>query len=67
MLARAQQAAAANTPRHGTSKGALYNLTMRLARILARDRIRVNWISVGWVLTEKEIEVQAKEGHNLVG
>ena len=47
-----------------TSKSALHAMTMRLASILAKDRIRVNWVTVGWVLTEKEFEVQAGEGHD---
>ncbi|MBM4085480.1 MAG: SDR family oxidoreductase, partial [Planctomycetes bacterium] len=50
---------------YGCTKGALYVLTMNMARCLAKDRIRVNWITVGWVLTEKELEVQAKEGRDL--
>ncbi|MBI2301675.1 MAG: SDR family oxidoreductase, partial [Armatimonadetes bacterium] len=49
---------------YGVSKGALYNLTMNLARMLARDRIRVNWVTVGWVLTEKEYETQLLEGRD---
>ncbi|MCC7492166.1 MAG: SDR family oxidoreductase [Fimbriimonadaceae bacterium] len=47
---------------YGVSKGALWTLTQNLAKNLAPLRIRANWISVGWVLTEKELEVQAKEG-----
>lgn len=47
---------------YGCSKAALYGLSMKLAGELARDRIRVNWITVGWILTEKEFEVQAGEG-----
>ncbi|MEW6357668.1 MAG: glucose 1-dehydrogenase [Planctomycetota bacterium] len=47
-----------------TSKSALHAMTMRMARILAPDRIRVNWITVGWILTEKEFEIQAGEGHD---
>lgn len=39
---------------YGISKGALYTMTRKLAKLLAPDRIRVNWISVGWVLTEQE-------------
>lgn len=39
---------------YGISKGALYTTTRKLAMLLAPDRIRVNWISVGWVLTEQE-------------
>jgi NAD(P)-dependent dehydrogenase (short-subunit alcohol dehydrogenase family) len=46
---------------YGCSKGALYAMTMNLARVLARDQIRVNWVTVGWVLTEKELQVQAEQ------
>ncbi len=49
---------------YGVSKGALLNLTMNLAKLLAPDHIRVNWLTVGWVLTEKEYEVQAGEGRS---
>ena len=40
-------------------------MTKKMASALARDRIRVNWVTVGWVLTEKEIEVQAEEGKDM--
>jgi len=43
---------------YGVSKGALYTLTRKLALLLARDRIRVNWITVGWVLTEQERQLR---------
>jgi NAD(P)-dependent dehydrogenase (short-subunit alcohol dehydrogenase family) len=49
---------------YGVSKGALYNMTMNWARYLARHRIRVNWITVGWVMTEMEFEVQEGEGNS---
>jgi hypothetical protein len=49
---------------YGTSKTALYAMTMHLARALARDQIRVNWITVGWVLTEKERETEAGDGND---
>ena len=39
---------------YGISKGTLYTMTRKLAELLAPDRIRVNWITVGWVLTEQE-------------
>ena len=39
---------------YGISKGALHTMTRKLAMLLAPDRIRVNWITVGWVLTEQE-------------
>jgi len=32
--------------------------------MLAGDRIRVNWVTVGWVLTEKEYEIQEAEGRD---
>ena len=47
---------------YGCSKGAMYTMTRQLAGILRKDRIRVNWVTIGWVLTEKEFEVQAGEG-----
>lgn len=46
---------------YGVSKAALYNLTMNLARCLAPDHIRVNWLTVGWVLTEQEFQVQEEQ------
>lgn len=49
---------------YGVSKTAMYGMTMKLAGILAKDRIRVNWITVGWVLTEMEYEIQALEGRD---
>jgi NAD(P)-dependent dehydrogenase (short-subunit alcohol dehydrogenase family) len=47
---------------YAVSKGALYNLTMNWARHLAPARIRANWVTVGWVLTDKEREVQRGQG-----
>ena len=64
---------------YGTSKSALYGMTMTLARALAPRQIRVNWITVGWVLTEGEIfqevehegisheEIQARAAHLPMG
>jgi NAD(P)-dependent dehydrogenase (short-subunit alcohol dehydrogenase family) len=49
---------------YANTKSALYAMTMQLAGHLAKDRIRANWITVGWVLTEKEFEIQAGEGHD---
>ena len=37
-------------------------MTRQLAGILRKDHIRVNWVTIGWVLTEKEFEVQAGQG-----
>ncbi|MDH7570062.1 MAG: glucose 1-dehydrogenase [Armatimonadota bacterium] len=49
---------------YGCSKAALWGMTVTLARVLAPQHIRVNWVTVGWVLTEKEFEVQEGEGHS---
>ncbi len=49
---------------YSCTKGALYMMTMKMALAMARQRIRVNWITVGWVLTEKEYEVEAGQGLN---
>jgi NAD(P)-dependent dehydrogenase (short-subunit alcohol dehydrogenase family) len=49
---------------YGCSKSALYGMTMKLAGMLAGDRIRVNWVTVGWVLTEQEYETQQGEGRD---
>ncbi len=43
---------------YGASKGALLTLTKNLAQAYARDRIRVNWVTVGWVATPGEIELR---------
>jgi NAD(P)-dependent dehydrogenase (short-subunit alcohol dehydrogenase family) len=49
---------------YGCSKTAMYGMTMKLAGMLAKDRIRVNWVTVGWVLTEMEYDIQAEEGRD---
>lgn len=49
---------------YSISKGGLITLTRNLAQALAPDRIRVNWLNPGWVITETEIGIQAKEGHD---
>jgi NAD(P)-dependent dehydrogenase (short-subunit alcohol dehydrogenase family) len=43
---------------YASSKGALLTMTKGLARALLADRIRVNWVTVGWVETEGEIELR---------
>jgi NAD(P)-dependent dehydrogenase (short-subunit alcohol dehydrogenase family) len=48
---------------YGCSKGTLHAMTRKLALLLAPDRIRVNWITVGWVLTEKELALQSAVDH----
>ncbi|MFN3653041.1 MAG: SDR family NAD(P)-dependent oxidoreductase [Armatimonadota bacterium] len=49
---------------YSVAKGGLITLTRNLANALAPDRIRVNFVNPGWVITETEIEIQAQEGHD---
>jgi NAD(P)-dependent dehydrogenase (short-subunit alcohol dehydrogenase family) len=51
-----------NLVAYGAAKGALLNMTRTLAASLARDRIRVNYLIPGWVLSEGEIALHASEG-----
>ncbi|NCV23293.1 MAG: SDR family oxidoreductase, partial [Chloroflexi bacterium] len=50
---------------YSTSKGGLLVMTRNLSRGLARDRIRANALNPGWVISENEIAVQARDGHDL--
>ena len=43
---------------YAASKGALLTLTRSLAQAYARDRIRANWITVGWVASPGEIALR---------
>ena len=45
---------------YASSKGALLTMTKGLARALLPDKIRVNWVTVGWVATEGEIELRSR-------
>lgn len=47
---------------YAVSKGGVVTLTRNLARALAPERIRVNCVHPGWVLTEGEIELRQREG-----
>lgn len=49
---------------YSVAKGGLITMTRNLANAHARDRIRVNFVNPGWVITENEIATQAKEGHD---
>ena len=40
---------------YSCSKGALLSMTKVMARSLLQDKIRVNWVTVGWVATPGEI------------
>jgi len=46
---------------YASSKGALLAMTKGLARALLTDKIRVNWVTVGWVATEGEIELRSRD------
>jgi NAD(P)-dependent dehydrogenase (short-subunit alcohol dehydrogenase family) len=54
-----------NLVAYSAAKGGLLTLTRTLAGALARDRIRVNYLIPGWVLTEGEIALHAKQGTTL--
>jgi NAD(P)-dependent dehydrogenase (short-subunit alcohol dehydrogenase family) len=47
---------------YSISKGGLLTLTRNLARSLAREKIRVNYLNPGWVITPGEIRIQGLEG-----
>lgn len=49
---------------YSIAKGGLLTLTRNLANALAADRIRVNYLNPGWVMTETELETQRVEGHD---
>ena len=45
---------------YSCSKGALLTLTRTLAYAYAPDRIRVNWVTVGWVATPGEVALKTE-------
>lgn len=47
---------------YSVSKGGLMTLTKNAASSLAKHKIRINCINVGWTLTEGEKKVKAEEG-----
>lgn len=51
-----------NLMAYAASKGGVLTLTRNLARALAPERIRVNCVHPGWVISEGEIELHRKEG-----
>jgi len=55
---------AGNLFAYSVSKGGLLTMTRNLAVALAHDRIRVNYLIPGWVLSRTEIEIQRKEGRD---
>jgi NAD(P)-dependent dehydrogenase (short-subunit alcohol dehydrogenase family) len=52
----------ANQLAYSISKGALMTLTRNLSDALGRDKVRVNQINPGWVLSANEYRLKIKEG-----
>jgi NAD(P)-dependent dehydrogenase (short-subunit alcohol dehydrogenase family) len=48
---------------YSMSKGALMTLSRNLADSLGYDKVRVNHMNVGWVLTDNEIKIKINDGH----
>jgi NAD(P)-dependent dehydrogenase (short-subunit alcohol dehydrogenase family) len=55
---------AGNLFAYSISKGGLLTMTKNLAVALAHDRIRVNYLIPGWVLSPTEIEIQSRQGRD---
>lgn len=51
-----------NLVAYSAAKGGLLSLTRTLAGAYAHDRIRINYLIPGWVLTEAEIDLQHRRG-----
>lgn len=49
---------------YACAKGALLTLTKHISTNYARDRIRCNWITMGWVPTPGELALRQAEGHD---
>ncbi|WP_052487298.1 SDR family NAD(P)-dependent oxidoreductase [Gordoniibacillus kamchatkensis] len=47
---------------YSCSKGAMLTLNRHIAAHYARDHIRSNWVTVGWVASEGEIELHQSRG-----
>lgn len=54
--------ASANLVAYGAAKGGLLTLTRTLAGAYGHDRIRVNYLIPGWVLTEGELALRRSAG-----
>src|SRR5215213_4490707 len=52
----------ANQLAYSVSKGALMTLTRNLADAFGRDRVRVNQLNLGWVLSPNEYKLKVSEG-----
>jgi NAD(P)-dependent dehydrogenase (short-subunit alcohol dehydrogenase family) len=54
----------ANLVAYSVAKGALLTLTRSIAGAYGHDNIRANYLNPGWNITDTEIVIQAKEGHD---
>lgn len=52
----------ANQLAYSISKGALFTLTRNLADAFGRDKVRVNQLNLGWVLSPNEYKLKVSEG-----
>jgi NAD(P)-dependent dehydrogenase (short-subunit alcohol dehydrogenase family) len=55
---------AGNLFAYSVSKGGLLTLTKNLAIGLVNDKIRVNYLIAGWVLSPTELRIRAEEGRD---
>lgn len=53
---------AAELSAYAVSKGALRTLNKHIAANYAKHQIRSNWVTVGWVATDGELELHSKNG-----
>jgi NAD(P)-dependent dehydrogenase (short-subunit alcohol dehydrogenase family) len=51
-----------NVVAYAAAKGGLLNLTRTLAGAYAADRVRVNYLLAGWILTDTEVALQKSRG-----
>ena len=49
---------------YGVAKGALHTLTRHIAKNYAGERVRANWVTVGWVESPGEVARVEKEGRD---
>ena len=52
----------ADRPAYACSKGAMYTLFRHVARNYAAQRIRANWVTIGWIATPGEKEFRESQG-----
>jgi len=50
---------------YSCSKGAVLTLTKHIANNYARENIRANWVTMGWVATPNETKLFKSMGHNI--